>query len=68
MIREKLGLRVGQRVEFELNARGEVTLTPRICDVRSLRASIRSPLRRRVRLKEMDSAIAGGASGFTVLS
>jgi antitoxin PrlF len=61
-IRERLRLRPGNRVEFQIDAAGQVILKPQNRDVRSLYGIIRSPRKRAVTLGEMDAAIAQGAS------
>ena len=62
-IRERLHLRTGHRVEFQIDTAGQVILKPRNRDVRSLYGMIRSPRKRPVTLAEMDEAIARGAAG-----
>jgi len=62
-IRERLRLRTGHRVEFQIDTAGQVILKPRNRDVRSLYGMIRSSRKRPVTLAEMDEAIAQGAAG-----
>jgi AbrB family looped-hinge helix DNA binding protein len=61
-VRRALGLRAGSRVAFVRRADGVYELRPETGSVRSLRGVIPAP-ERPVTLKEMDDAIADGASG-----
>jgi antitoxin PrlF len=61
-IRERLRLQAGHRVEFEIDAKGKVSLTPRNKDIRSLKGSIRSRKKKPVSIEEMNRAIAEGFS------
>ena len=59
-IREKFHLRMGQRVEFHVTAKGELMLKPGNRDVRLLKGFIRSSNRKAVTVEEMNEAIAAG--------
>jgi antitoxin PrlF len=62
-IRQRLHLEAGRRVEFNLDSKGNVILTPRNEDIRELKGIVRSrPKRRAVSVKEMNEAIAEGFS------
>lgn len=61
-IRDRLHLRTGQRVEFQLDPRGHAILKPRTRDIMSLLGSVRSRNRRPVSVEEMNEAIAEGFS------
>ncbi len=61
-IRDLLRLRTGQRVEFQLDPKGHVILTPRNRDIRLLKGIVRCPTRRTVSVEEMNEAIAEGFS------
>ena len=62
-IRERLRLDTGQRVEFHVDSKGNVILTPRNKDIRSLKGIVRSRMKgRAVSVKEMNEAIAEGFS------
>jgi antitoxin PrlF len=62
-IRERLRLDTGHRVEFNVDSKGNVILTPRNKDLRALKGIVRSRLKRRaVSVKEMNEAIAEGFS------
>ena len=62
-IRERLHLETGRRVEFHVDSKGNVIMTPRNRDIRSLKGFVRSRLKRRVvSVKEMNEAIAEGFS------
>ena len=60
-IRDHLGLKPGDRIDFAKDRSGRVSLRPINTDFRSLRGIIKSPLGRPITLKEMDEAIARGA-------
>ena len=60
-VREKLQLRTGQRLDFVLDASGQVTLRPRNGDYRRLHGIVKHTNTRPVTLAEMDEAIAEGA-------
>ena len=64
-IRDQLQLRVGQRVEFQVDARNQLILTPKIRDIRTLKGIVRSPRRRTVSVRQMNRAIADGYAGAT---
>jgi len=62
-IRKRLRLETGRRVEFNVDAKGNVILTPRNDDIRALKGIVRSrPKRPAVSVKEMNEAIAEGFS------
>jgi antitoxin PrlF len=61
-IREHLGIEAGDRLSFEIGARGEVTIQPETIDVRTLRGMLKRR-GRRVSLEDMENAIRRGASG-----
>jgi AbrB family looped-hinge helix DNA binding protein len=62
-IRDRLSLEAGQRVEFNVDPKGNVILTPRNKDLRSLKGIIRSRKgTRSVSVKQMNEAIAEGFS------
>lgn len=62
-IREHLQLRKGQRVEFQLDAKGRVILEPLTADFRRLKGSVRSSRKRAPSLAEINRAIAEGYAG-----
>ena len=62
-IRERLRLDTGHRVEFNVDSKGNVILTPRNKDIRALKGIVRSRLKRHaVSVNEMNEAIAEGFS------
>jgi len=61
-IRDLLRLHAGHRVEFQVNASGQVLLQPCNKDVRGLKGIARPAGNRRVSLRDMDKAIAEGAA------
>ena len=62
-VRERLGLRPGDRVNFAIEEGGEVRLRVDRVDVASLRGLLRRPGRRPVSLERMHDAIRRGAAG-----
>lgn len=62
-IREQLQLRVGQRLEFQVDTRNQLIVTPKIRDIRTLKGIVRAPRRRAVTVREMNEAIAEGFAG-----
>lgn len=62
-IREWLGLRPGDRIDFVMDDGGSVRLRPALLDVRELRGSLAEPGRRPISVEEMKEAAAGGAAG-----
>ncbi|MEK9499524.1 AbrB/MazE/SpoVT family DNA-binding domain-containing protein [Gaopeijia maritima] len=62
-IREWLGLRPGDRIDFVVDDAGSVRLRPALLDVRELRGSFAEPGRRSISVEEMNEAAAGGAAG-----
>jgi AbrB family looped-hinge helix DNA binding protein len=61
VIREQLGLRPGDPVDFVLQDNGDVVMRPAVRDVRSLKGCVRSRRRRSVSLAEMKRAIGQGS-------
>jgi antitoxin PrlF len=61
-IREQLRLQTGHRVEFQIDSKGNVWLTPRNKDIRSLKGIIRPRRKKPVSVEEMNEAIAEGFS------
>ena len=57
-IRESLGLKPGDQVDFVLDAAGDVRLRPGAYDARELRGFLRRAGRRVVSLEDMEQAIA----------
>ncbi|MGH9316593.1 MAG: AbrB/MazE/SpoVT family DNA-binding domain-containing protein [Thermoanaerobaculia bacterium] len=57
-VREALGLKPGDQVDFVLDAAGDVRLRPGAYDVRELRGLLRRAGRRAVSLEDMERAIA----------
>ena len=62
-IREHLRLHQGHRVDFVVDAGGQVLLKARNGDVRTLKGSVRSRRQRPPTLQEMGTAIARGYAG-----
>jgi antitoxin PrlF len=62
-VRDQMGLKPGDRVDFVKDRAGRFALKAINTDFRSLRGMIKSPLGRPITLKEMDEAIARGAIG-----
>jgi AbrB family looped-hinge helix DNA binding protein len=62
-IRDQLQLRVGQRLEFQVDARKQLVLTPKVRDIRTLKGIVRGPRRRSVTVRQMNRAIADGYAG-----
>jgi AbrB family looped-hinge helix DNA binding protein len=60
-IRDHLRLRPGDRVKFFIHPDGTVLMLPRV-PAGTLRGMLHRPGRRPVTLKQMDSAIAAGAT------
>jgi AbrB family looped-hinge helix DNA binding protein len=61
-VRDRLRLRSGQRIEFQFDPAGQVTMKPRTLDVRGLRGIVRPARKRAVTVREMNEAIAEGYS------
>jgi AbrB family looped-hinge helix DNA binding protein len=59
-IRDRLQLRVGQRLEFQVDSRKQLVVTPKIRDIRALRGTVRNPRRKAVTVRQMNKAIADG--------
>jgi antitoxin PrlF len=62
-IRDQMGLKPGDRVDFIKDRTGRILLKPISTDFRSLKGIIKSPFNRPITLEEMDEAIARGALG-----
>jgi antitoxin PrlF len=62
-VRDQMGLKPGDRVDFVKDRSGRFSLRPINTDFRSLKGMIKSPFNRPITLKEMDEAIARGALG-----
>jgi AbrB family looped-hinge helix DNA binding protein len=60
-IRQQLGLRPGDTVDFVLQDNGDVVMRPAVRDVRSLKDCVRSRRRKPVSLAEMREAIGQGS-------
>lgn len=58
-IREWLGLRPGDRIDFVVDDGGSVRLRPALLDVRDLQSTLAEPGRRPVSVEEMNEAAAG---------
>lgn len=63
-LRQKLRLQVGHRIEFTLDASGNMILRPRNKDIRSLKGIIPLKRKRPVTVEEMNEAIAEGFSSL----
>ena len=61
VIREQLGLRPGDPLDFVLQDNGDVVMRPAVRDVRSLKGRVRSRRRKPVSLAEMKRAIGQGS-------
>ena len=62
-IRDQLQLREGQRLEFQVDARNQLILTPKVRDIRTLKGIVRGPRRRGVTIRQMNKAISEGYAG-----
>jgi AbrB family looped-hinge helix DNA binding protein len=62
-VRERLGLRPGDRVDFEIEDGGGVRLRASGVDVHSLRGMLHRPGRKAVTLDRIREAIRRGAAG-----
>jgi antitoxin PrlF len=62
-VRDQMGLKPGDRVDFIKDRTGRILLKPINTDFRSLKGIIKSPFKRPITLEEMDRAIARGALG-----
>jgi antitoxin PrlF len=63
-IRDQMGLKPGDRVDFVSNRKGEISLRVINTDIRRLRGIIKSPLGRPITIEEMNEAIARGYAGI----
>ena len=61
-IRDRLGLRTGQRMEFSFEPNGQLVLKHCTHDIHLLKGIIRHGKRRAVSIEEMNEAIAEGFS------
>jgi AbrB family looped-hinge helix DNA binding protein len=61
-IRERLGLRAGDKVDFLVQENGEVVLRPAVVHVQSLRGCLRPPNGKVASLEDMERAIREGAA------
>ena len=62
-VRDEMGLKPGDRVDFVKNRAGRFMLRPINTDFRALKGIIKSPLGRPITIKEMNDAIARGVMG-----
>ena len=62
-VRDRLHLKTGSRVDFIVEASGQVVPRPLDSNFRSIRGIVRSRRKRPVSIKEMNEAIAQGYSG-----
>ncbi len=62
-VRDEMGLKPGDRVDFVKDRAGRTTLRPVNASFLSLKGTIKSPYKRPMTLKEMDEAIARGVLG-----
>jgi len=60
-IRDRLGLKTGDRVDFVVGPEGKVTLTPRKTRLEDLRGILRSTRQRAISVREMDEGIRRAA-------
>jgi AbrB family looped-hinge helix DNA binding protein len=56
-VRDELGLKPGDRVEFIKDASGKTTLQPIRSNFMALKGIIKSPLKRPMTIEEMDAAV-----------
>ena len=61
-VRERLQLSAGDRVEFVIDAEGEIRVRTSRGDVRDLKGLLHRAGRKPVTLEEMDAAVARGAA------
>jgi antitoxin PrlF len=62
-VRDEMGLKPGDRVDFVKGRTGRFSLEPINTDFRSLRGILKSKRNRPLTIREMDEAIARGACG-----
>ena len=62
-VRDRLHLKTGSRVDFIVEASGQVVLKPLDRNFRSIRGIVRFRRKRPVSIKEMNEAIGQGYSG-----
>jgi antitoxin PrlF len=63
-IRDQMGLKPGDRVDFVKDRTGRISLKPINTDIRSLKGIIKSPFKRPITIEEMNEAIARGYAGL----
>ena len=63
-VRDSLHLRAGHRLDFEIQKDGNVLIRPRTLDALKLYGMLKTKRSKPATLKEMDLAIAKGASGM----
>jgi antitoxin PrlF len=63
-VRQRLGLKTGDRLKFFFHPDGSVALLPKLC-AQTLRGMVRSRRRRPATIDQMNKAAAEGASGGT---
>lgn len=63
VVRDRLRLNPGDRVDFVVQAEGEVVLRPATLDVRDLKGILRRPGRKPVSVERMRRAVVQRASG-----
>ncbi|HLK18397.1 MAG TPA: AbrB/MazE/SpoVT family DNA-binding domain-containing protein [Bryobacteraceae bacterium] len=61
-IRDRLRLETGQRLEFEIDKNGKLSVVPRNRDFRSLKGIVKSKRKTPVTVEEMNQAIIEGFS------
>lgn len=61
-VRERLHLKAGDRVDFVIDAEGEIRVRTSRGDVRDLKGLLHRPGRKPVTLEEMDAAVARGVA------
>ncbi len=57
VIRERLGLRAGDKIDFVLSDSGEVAMRPATADIRSLKGCVKVPKGEAVSVEDMNRAI-----------
>lgn len=60
-IRDRFGLHAGDRIDFVVDAEGQLVVKPLTVHVRDLRSILKPKGKRRATLEDMDEAIAAGA-------
>jgi antitoxin PrlF len=59
-IRDRLRLRAGERLEFQIASEGYIVVRPKRIDARRLKGILSRPAKRPVSIEEMNRAIAEG--------